>query len=32
MFVGRQGYGAVYSLMGGVEAWAGEVDSTMRRY
>ena len=32
MFLERKGYGAVYNLMGGVEAWAGEVDSTMRRY
>jgi rhodanese-related sulfurtransferase len=32
MFLERQGYGAVYNLMGGVEAWASEVDSSMRRY
>lgn len=32
MFLERQGYGTVYNLMGGVEAWAGEVDSSMRRY
>jgi rhodanese-related sulfurtransferase len=32
MFLERKGYGAVYNLMGGVEAWAGEVDSSMRRY
>lgn len=28
----RQGFGAVYNLTGGVEAWAREVDSTMRTY
>jgi rhodanese-related sulfurtransferase len=32
MFLERQGYGTVYNLTGGVEAWAGEVDSNMRRY
>jgi rhodanese-related sulfurtransferase len=32
MFLERKGFGAVYNLMGGVEAWAGEVDPTMRRY
>lgn len=32
MFLERKGYGAVYNLTGGVEAWAGEVDSNMRRY
>jgi rhodanese-related sulfurtransferase len=32
MFLERKGYGAVYNLMGGVEAWAAEVDSNMRRY
>jgi rhodanese-related sulfurtransferase len=28
----RQGFGAVYNLNGGVEAWAREVDPTMRTY
>jgi len=28
----RQGFGAVYNLTGGVEAWAREVDATMRTY
>ncbi|AXS81165.1 rhodanese-like domain-containing protein [Dechloromonas sp. HYN0024] len=32
MFLERKGFGTVYNLMGGVEAWAGEVDSNMRRY
>jgi rhodanese-related sulfurtransferase len=32
MFLERQGYASVFNLMGGVETWAGEVDSTMRRY
>jgi hypothetical protein len=26
MFLERKGFDAVYNLMGGVEAWAGEVD------
>ena len=32
MFLERQGYGKLYNLAGGVEAWACEVDPTMRRY
>jgi len=32
MFLERNGFGSVYNLMGGVEAWAGEVDPSMRRY
>ena len=32
MFLERKGYSAVYNLTGGVEAWAGEVDPSMRRY
>ena len=32
MFLERNGFGSVYNLMGGVEAWAGEVDPGMRRY
>ncbi|MFZ1245600.1 MAG: rhodanese-like domain-containing protein [Azonexus sp.] len=32
MFLERNGFDAVYNLMGGVEAWAGEVDPSMRRY
>jgi rhodanese-related sulfurtransferase len=32
MFLERQGFQAVHNLTGGVEAWATEVDSSMRRY
>ena len=32
MFLEHRGFGTVYNLTGGVEAWAGEVDSNMRRY
>ncbi len=32
MFLERQGFRALYNLMGGVDAWAGEVDPTLRRY
>lgn len=32
MFLERKGYTNVFNLMGGVDAWAGEVDPTMRRY
>lgn len=32
MFLEHKGFAAVYNLMGGVEAWAGEVEPTMRRY
>lgn len=32
MFLERKGFGSVLNLSGGVEAWAGEVDSSMRRY
>jgi len=32
MFLEHKGFGTVYNLMGGVEAWASEVDSNMRRY
>jgi rhodanese-related sulfurtransferase len=32
MFLERKGYGNVHNLSGGVEAWAGEVDPSMRRY
>lgn len=28
----REGFAAVYNLSGGVEAWAREVDSSMRTY
>ncbi len=32
MFLERKGFGSVHNLMGGVDAWAGEVDPNMRRY
>lgn len=32
MFLMRNGFSTVYNLMGGVDAWAQEIDSTMRRY
>ena len=32
MFLERKGFGAVHNLAGGVEAWASEIDPTMRRY
>jgi len=32
MFLERQGYATLYNLMGGVDAWAAEVDSSLRRY
>lgn len=32
MFLERKGFRSVHNLMGGVEAWAAEVDPTMRRY
>ncbi len=32
MFLERQGYSRLFNLAGGVEAWADEVDPTMRRY
>ena len=32
MFLERKGFRSVLNLMGGVEAWAAEVDPTMRRY
>ncbi len=32
MFLERKGFGSVLNLMGGVDAWAGEVDPNMRRY
>lgn len=32
MFLENRGFGSVYNLTGGVEAWAVEVDPTMRRY
>lgn|SRR5574343_716794 len=32
IFLERKGFGAVHNLMGGVEAWATEVDPAMRRY
>lgn len=32
MFLMRQGFGEVYNLTGGVDAWALQVDPTMARY
>ena len=32
MFLERKGFRSVHNLMGGVEAWAAEIDPTMRRY
>ena len=32
MFLERKGFRSVHNLMGGVEAWAAEVDPTMHRY
>lgn len=32
MFLERQGYRAIYNLMGGVDGWASDVDTDFRRY
>ena len=32
MFLNRQGYGEVYNLTGGVDAWARQVDHAMATY
>jgi rhodanese-related sulfurtransferase len=32
MFLERQGFRSLHNLMGGVDAWAGEVDPTLQRY
>lgn len=32
MFLERNGFAAVHNLMGGVDAWAQEIDPAMRRY
>lgn len=32
MFLARQGYGDVYNLTGGVDAWARQIDPAMARY
>lgn len=32
MFLERKGYGKVFNLTGGVEAWACEIEPDMRRY
>jgi rhodanese-related sulfurtransferase len=32
MFLGRQGFGDVYNLTGGVDAWARQVDTQMATY
>ncbi|RIX44191.1 MAG: sulfurtransferase [Rhodocyclales bacterium GT-UBC] len=32
MFLERQGHEDVHNLLGGVDAWAAQIDPTMRRY
>ncbi|MFZ5510083.1 MAG: rhodanese-like domain-containing protein [Pseudomonadota bacterium] len=32
MFLERQGFGRLYNLGGGVDAWANSVEPTMRKY
>lgn len=32
MFLENRGFGAIHNLMGGMEAWATEVDPNTRRY
>ena len=32
MFLERQGYSTLYNLMGGVDAWANDVDPKLPRY
>ncbi len=32
MFLERKGFGRLFNLTGGVEAWAEQVDPSMRRY
>ena len=32
MFLERQGYSTLFNLMGGVDAWATEVDPNLPRY
>jgi len=32
MFLERQGHAAIHNLMGGVDAWADQVDCKLRRY
>lgn len=32
MFLERKGFGTVFNLLGGVEGWACEVDTSMSRY
>jgi rhodanese-related sulfurtransferase len=32
MFLGRQGYGDVYNLTGGIDAWARQIDLAMATY
>jgi rhodanese-related sulfurtransferase len=32
MFLERRGFGRVYNLLGGVDAWAREVDPSMALY
>jgi len=32
MFLERQGYSTLFNLMGGVDAWASEVDPKLPRY
>jgi rhodanese-related sulfurtransferase len=32
IFLARNGFGEVYNMSGGVEAWATQIDKTMARY
>lgn len=32
MFLEHKGFAAIHNLMGGVDAWANQVDSNLRRY
>ena len=32
MFLARQGYGDVYNLTGGIDAWARQIDPAMATY
>jgi rhodanese-related sulfurtransferase len=32
MFLEGQGFGSIYNLAGGIDAWAQDVDPDMRKY